>query len=104
MNLRDKDTIVFAGDSVTDAEKLTTEDGLGRGYVKLVRDALIAFRPAEEYRVINAGVNGNTSRELLARWEKDVSEKKPDILFCMNASLYKYSFNIRILSEFYICF
>ena len=83
MNLRDKDTIVFAGDSVTDAEKLTTEDGLGRGYVKLMRDALIAFRPAEEYRVINAGVNGNTSRELLARWEKDVSEKKPDILFCM---------------------
>ncbi len=83
MLLKDKDTIVFAGDSVTDAEKLSTDDGLGRGYVKLIHDALIAFRPECEFRVFNAGVNGNTSRELLARWDKDVTEKIPDILFCM---------------------
>ena len=83
MTLKDKDTVVFAGDSVTDADKLTTDDGLGKGYVKLVHDALIAFRPECEFRVFNAGVNGNTTRELLARWEKDVAEKRPNILFCM---------------------
>ena len=83
MILKDKDTVVFAGDSVTDADKLTTDDGLGKGYVKLVHDSLIAFRPQCEYRVFNAGVNGNTTRDLLARWEKDVTEKRPDILFCM---------------------
>lgn len=83
IRLRDGDTIIFAGDSVTDADKQTTEDGLGKGYVKLVRDALIAFRPAEEFRVLNAGVNGNTSRELAARWDRDIVGNKPDVLFCM---------------------
>lgn len=83
MRLKDKDTIVFAGDSVTDADKSVTSDGLGNGYVKLVHDALIAFCPEREFRVINAGVNGNTSRDLLARWQKDVVEKKPDVLFLM---------------------
>ena len=62
--------IVFAGDSTTDADKLSTPDLIGTGYVRLVRDSLTAFRPWEFYRVFNAGVNGHTSRDLLKRWEK----------------------------------
>lgn len=83
MILKNRDTIVFAGDSVTDADKLLTTDKLGNGYVKLVHDALIAFHPEYEFRVINAGVNGNTSRQLLARWQEDVLAQKPDVLFLM---------------------
>ena len=75
--------IVFAGDSTTDSEKLNTFDRLGTGYVKLVHDALVAFRPEEKYWVVNAGVSGNTSRDLLARWDEDVLACSPNKIFCM---------------------
>lgn len=83
MIIKDKSVIVFAGDSTTDAGKTVTPDGLGEGYVKLVHDALIAFRPWAEYRIVNAGVSGNKSRDLLARWDADVMGCKPDTVFCM---------------------
>ena len=35
--------IVFAGDSITDADKNTTMDRIGNGYVLLMREALAAF-------------------------------------------------------------
>lgn len=81
MELKNKDIIVFAGDSTTDANK--GEDGIGNGYVRLVRNALIAFRPNEEFTVINAGISGNKSADLLERWDRDVTAYDPDIVFCM---------------------
>lgn len=83
MIFKDGDTIVFAGDSITDADKNTTWDGIGNGYVRLVRDALAAFFPQIGCRVFNAGVSGDNTRDLLARWEKDVDEKKPSVVFCL---------------------
>lgn len=83
MKLKDGDIIVFAGDSTTDADRNATADGLGNGYVKLVSDALYAFLPTENYRVVNAGVSGNTSLQLLERWERDVMSLTPDVVFCM---------------------
>ena len=83
MKLQNGDTIVFAGDSITDADKNTTWDKIGSGYVRLVRDALAAFYPKKRFRVINAGVGGDNSRDLLARWDGDVSAYSPDVLFCL---------------------
>ena len=83
MKLKDGDIIVFAGDSTTDADRCATADGLGNGYVKLVSDALYAFLPTENYRVVNAGVSGNTSLQLLERWDRDVMSLTPDVVFCM---------------------
>ena len=83
MKIKDGDIIVFAGDSTTDADKNATNDRLGNGYVKLVRDALFAFRPSENFRVVNAGVSGNTTLHLLERWEKDVASLDPDVVCCM---------------------
>lgn len=83
MIFKDGDTIVFAGDSITDADKNTTWDGLGNGYVRLVRDALAAFFPQIRCQVFNAGVSGDNSRDLLARWEKDVDGKSPSVVFCL---------------------
>ena len=34
-------------------------------------------------RVLNAGVSGDNSRDLLARWEKDVDAKQPTVVFCL---------------------
>ena len=81
MELKNKDIIVFAGDSTTDANK--GGDGIGNGYVRLVRNALIAFRPNEEFTVVNAGISGNKSADLLERWDRDVTAYDPDIVFCM---------------------
>lgn len=76
-------TVVFAGDSTTDADKLLTGDQLGNGYVREVHSRLTAFEPQNRYTVFNAGVSGNTSRDLLARWDTDVCAHTPDVAFCM---------------------
>ena len=81
--IKNNDTIIFAGDSTTDADKKATFQELGNGYVRLIFHFLRAFRPENKYHLVNAGVSGNTSRDLLARWEQDVLAKKPDVVFCM---------------------
>ena len=77
--------LVFARDSVTDmgcsqpvGEGL--KDRLGFGYVRMVENLLAACYPERLIRVTNSGVSGNTSRDLLARWERDVLALKPDYL------------------------
>ena len=39
--------------------------------------------PQEWYKVVNAGISGNTTRDLLARWDKDVAGENPDVIFCL---------------------
>lgn len=69
-------TIVFAGDSVTDADRCTDPSGLGDGYVRL-----LAENPAlSEARVVNAGVAGNRARDLRARWQADVAVHAPAVV------------------------
>ncbi len=83
MKLRNGYKIVFAGDSTTDADKRSTQDLLGNGYVRLIRNALTAFHPEMETFIVNSGISGNKSSDLLARWDADVSAHNPDIVFCM---------------------
>lgn len=77
--------LVFAGDSVTDMGSSQPvgeglKDRLGFGYVRMVENLLAACYPELLIRVTNSGVSGNTSRDLLARWERDVLALKPDYL------------------------
>lgn len=77
--------LVFAGDSVTDMGSSQPvgeglKDRLGFGYVRMVENLLAACYPERLIRVTNSGVSGNTSRDLLARWERDVLALKPDYL------------------------
>lgn len=77
------DRIVFAGDSVTDmGSKAPVSEGLfdalGHGYVRMVDNLLSACYPKTFIRVTNSGVSGNTSRDLLERFESDVISLKPD--------------------------
>ena len=47
-------------------------------------DALLgAVYPERLIRVINMGVSGNTTRDLKARWQRDVLDLKPDWLSIM---------------------
>lgn len=77
------DRIVFAGDSVTDMESEQPVgeglfDNLGRGYVRVVDNMLAAYYPEVFVRVTNSGISGNTSRDLLARYQRDVVDLDPD--------------------------
>ncbi len=77
MIFKDLDCIVFAGDSVTDmgsAQPVGESffDNLGHGYVRMVDNLLSAVYPEVRIRVVNAGISGNTSADLLARLDRDV--------------------------------
>jgi lysophospholipase L1-like esterase len=62
--------VAFMGDSITQFGEGPT------GYVSLIADAL--EQQGKKIEVIPAGVSGNTSKDMLARLDKDVLSKKPD--------------------------
>ncbi len=77
------DRIVFAGDSVTDMDSTKPVgeglfDNLGRGYVRVIENMLATWYPEVRLRVTNSGIGGNTSRDLLKRYDRDVISLKPD--------------------------
>ena len=77
------DRIVFAGDSVTDmgSQNPVGEglfDNVGRSYVRVVENMLSTYYPEIYVRVTNSGISGHTSRDLLARFDRDVVDLEPD--------------------------
>ena len=76
------DRIVFAGDSVTDmgSQNPVGEglfDNVGRGYVRVIENMLGVYYPEVYVRVTNSGISGHTSRDLLARFDRDVVALDP---------------------------
>jgi len=73
-------TVEFIGDSITDCDRLDDlELGLGDGYVRLIADTL---RPLGIH-VINRGISGNRSADLVTRWRNDCLDLAPDVLSIM---------------------
>ena len=82
MIFSDFDRVVFAGDSVTDmgSERPVGEglfDNLGRSYVRVIENMLMAWYPKLNIRITNSGISGNTSKDLLERFDRDVVELNP---------------------------
>ena len=72
-------TLVFAGDSITDAGHLTRpESPLGIGYVSVIAAELEGRGDAR--RVVNAGISGDRAVDLQARWDSDVLSYEPSVL------------------------
>jgi lysophospholipase L1-like esterase len=83
MRIQAHSKLLMIGDSITDsnrAKPIAEGNETGNGYVSLINAMLGANYPAHGIRVINMGLNGNTVRDLKARWRKDVIEQKPDWL------------------------
>lgn len=83
MLFENMDRIVFTGDSVTDMERARPVgeglfDNVGRGYVCVIENMLNAWYPEILVRISNTGTDGNTSRDLRARFQPDVVDLKPD--------------------------
>jgi lysophospholipase L1-like esterase len=66
--------IVMLGDSITQIG-----DGPG-GYVWLTRQYLQSLYPSQGIEVINAGISGNKSNDMLGRYQTDVLDRKPDLI------------------------
>ena len=73
-------TILFQGDSITDAGRSRENDALlGHGYPTLVKGAL-GFEHPNQYAVLNRGISGNRVVDLYARIKVDFINLKPDVL------------------------
>lgn len=74
-------TVLFQGDSITDAGRSRENlDDLGMGYPMFVDAMFHAENPGREIQFINRGISGNRVRDLKARWKEDCLDLKPDIL------------------------
>lgn len=73
-------TVVFQGDSITDAERNRNSDKyMGSGYATMTAGKIAVDHPGQ-YRFYNRGISGNRSVDMYARIKRDVLNLKPDIL------------------------
>ena len=76
------DRVIFAGDSVTDMGSVQPVgeglfDNMGRGFPRVIENMVYAVYPELNVRFTNSGISGNTSKDLLARYERDVLNLNP---------------------------
>ena len=102
------DRIVFAGDSVTDMGSTNPVgeglfDSLGRSYVRVIENMMYTWYPELRVRVTNSGISGNNSCDLLARFDRDVIDLKPDwISICIGINDVWRQFDVPGMTEFHI--
>lgn len=73
-------TILFQGDSITDADRCREDDNyMGAGYAVMTAGMVGTAYPGQ-YTCLNRGISGNRSVDLYARVKCDIINLKPDIL------------------------
>ena len=79
--------ILFQGDSITDGNRYKDEEHrwdlnhqIGHSYAFIVSGLLGLEYARMNMEFVNRGISGNTSRDLLRRWQQDATEINPDIL------------------------
>ncbi|MBQ6716948.1 MAG: SGNH/GDSL hydrolase family protein [Clostridia bacterium] len=73
-------TILFQGDSITDAGRSRENDEwYGHGYPMIVAAEIMHDYPGE-FKAINRGIGGNRIVDLYARMKSDILNLKPDYL------------------------
>ena len=81
MTIADQATVLFQGDSITDAGRSRENDAaLGGGYPNVVAAWFGAMHPAKRVRFLNRGISGNRAKDLRARWTDDCIALKPDVV------------------------
>jgi lysophospholipase L1-like esterase len=79
-------TILFQGDSITDAGRnkednnFNTARHLGTGYAFLAAASLLRKYSSLNLKIYNKGISGNKVYQLAERWDADCLEIKPDVL------------------------
>ncbi|WP_433513027.1 GDSL-type esterase/lipase family protein [Nonomuraea sp. CA-143628] len=80
ITLRPGSTVMFTGDSVTDCQRLESEDGLGFGYPLRVAGEWGLRHPDRPVTWLNSAIAGNKVMDLEARWQADVLDARPDVV------------------------
>ena len=86
IHLKKGDTILFQGDSITDAGRdkknqvPNQQKAFGRGYSWMAASNLLVSNPELELSIHNRGISGNKVHQLASRWDKDCLSLKPDVL------------------------
>lgn len=79
-------TILFQGDSITDAgrdrsrHEANEAGAMGNGYAYLAMARMLADRPKLGLSIYNRGISGNRVPDLEARWSVDCVELAPNLL------------------------
>lgn len=69
---------ICLGDSITDADRLFSPNGLGHGYVNQLNTMLNG--KTNTFEIVNRGVNGFTVSRLLENVNRDCIDRYPDIV------------------------
>ncbi|MCD4830692.1 MAG: SGNH/GDSL hydrolase family protein [Anaerohalosphaeraceae bacterium] len=80
LKIKNEQTLLFIGDSITDCQRREQGKPLGNGYVKFFNDLSMLRSPEKKIAIINKGIGGNTIEDLQNRWSDDVLANKPDWL------------------------
>jgi lysophospholipase L1-like esterase len=84
--LQKGNTILFQGDSITDAGRNKEDNSfnnpraLGSGYAMLAGAAILEKYAQLDLKIYNKGISGNKVYQLADRWDNDCLNLKPDIL------------------------
>lgn len=78
--VKDGETFLFIGDSITDCGRRDAAKPLGEGYVAYFVDIATSYCPERAIRWINKGIGGNTIGNLKERWTDDALWHEPDWL------------------------
>ncbi len=85
--IRPGDTILFQGDSITDAGRNrdaaadpNAHAALGGGYAWLAAAELLVDRPEDGLKIYNRGISGNKVYQLAERWDAECLALKPNVL------------------------
>lgn len=79
----DNFTFLFQGDSIADGNRTRNNDWnhiMGHGYQYIIASKLWYDFPRKGFLFFNRGISGNKVTDLVARWQKDTLDIKPDVL------------------------
>ncbi|MEM1326214.1 MAG: SGNH/GDSL hydrolase family protein [Bacteroidota bacterium] len=82
----EKLTVLFQGDSITDARRdrkayyANQAHGFGNGYALYAAIQLSGQHPTTDWTFYNRGISGHKVPQLDARWREDVLQLQPDVL------------------------
>ncbi len=95
--------IIFFGDSISEAGRdLFDEKDLGAGYVKIAAGKLRLLYPDNEFVILNRGVGGDRTEQLLARIQTDVIDEKPDVVILqvgINDAWHRFLIGVEVTAE-----
>lgn len=93
--VQDGQTYLFQGDSITDCGRRNADTPMGSGYALMFTEIVTALYPDRKINFINRGISGDTTKDLIRRWDDDMVALQPDwmsILIGINDS-HRYLFN-----------